>query len=207
MRPVSFPVATTYEDEDWVVTFASTREELRPLGEPGFIEEDSLRTAGGREFHWAFELESGLRFSLRWSEEMKYSVVVADPPDPSAVVAALRALGMNTEFVTRELPEDRHLRRRMARGCVWLFTGEGAVQVTAVFSRKALADAWLAEKHLSGELVAYPLDTSVYEAERRWGIPEVPQLGPEGIQCFVGRVAERYTYRDGNPVNPGVPSP
>ena len=83
MRPVSFPVAIHYDDKDWVVTFASTREELRPLGEPGFIEEDSLRTAGGREFNWAFESASGLRFSLRWSEAMEYSVVVADPPEPS----------------------------------------------------------------------------------------------------------------------------
>ncbi|NNB89060.1 hypothetical protein D7X99_13830 [Corallococcus sp. AB032C] len=207
MRPVSFPVAITYDDEDWVVTFAATREELRPLGEPGFIEEDSLCTAGGREFHWAFELEGGLRFMLRWSAAMKYSVVIADPPDPSAVVAALRTLGMSIEFVTRELPEDRHLRRRVARNCVWLFTGEGAVQVTVVFSRKALADVWLAEKHLSGELVAYPLDTSVYEAERRWGKPEVPELRPEGIQRFVGQVSERYAYRDGKPVNPGAPSP
>ncbi|RKG48283.1 hypothetical protein D7X30_40895 [Corallococcus sp. AB011P] len=207
MRSVSFPVAIHYDDKDWVVTFASTREELRPLGEPGFIEEDSLRTAGGREFNWAFESASGLRFSLRWSEAMEYAVVVADPPDPSAAVAALRSLGLNATFTTRELPEHRHLQRRMALGCVWLFTGEGAVQVTAVFSRKALADAWLAKMQLSGELVAYPLDTSVYEAERHWGIPEVPELGPEGIQRFVGRVAERYAYRDGKPVTSGASSP
>lgn len=207
MRPVSFPVAISYDDEDWVVNFASTREDLWPLGEPGFIEEDSLRTAGGREFHWAFETEDGLRFIVRWSEAMEYSGVVANPPDPSAVVAALRKLGLNATFTTRELPAHRHLQRRMARGCVWLFTGEGAAQVTVVFSRKALADAWLAKMKLSGELVAYPLDTSVYEAERHWGIPEVPDLGPEGIQRFVGRVAERYAYRDGKPLNPGTPVP
>ncbi|WP_375766432.1 hypothetical protein NR798_32740 [Archangium gephyra] len=197
MRRLTFPVVLPYELREWVVQFPATRDVLHPLGEPGNIEEDSTRTHGGREFCWAFETEDGLRLGVVWAESQKYVAVVADPPEPQRAIAALRALGLEAPFETRALPEALPLRRGHARGAVWLFTGEGAAQPTAAFSRKQLADDWLAKNRFSGTLVPYPLDRSRYEYDRDWGQAALPPPGSDEAQRYVGTVGERYEYFEG----------
>ncbi|HYO68437.1 MAG TPA: hypothetical protein VEU33_20380 [Archangium sp.] len=198
MRRLTFPTVMPYQQHECVVEFPATREVLSPLGEPGFIEDDASRTAGGRELCWAFEMEDGLRLGVVWSEPIQYAGVVADPPEAGRAILALRELGVEADFKTRELPEGfSPLRRGHARGAVWLFTGEGSAQPTAVFSRKQLADAWLARTRFSGTLVPYPIDVSRYEHDRSWGQVTLPPPGSEEAQRYVGNVGERYEYFEG----------
>ena len=203
MRRLTFPVVMPYDLFDWGVGFAANREALCPMGEPGFIEDDPYRTASGREFFWAFEVDGGVRFQVRWSEPLQAATVVADPPAPRQVVNALRSMGMAVAFETRELPEEKRLRKAHAQGAVWIFTGNGAAQATAVFTRKALADQWLERNRFSGQLVAYPLDVSIHDAEKNWEPQALPVLSAEEVQRYVGSFGERYTYRDGRLVHPG----
>ena len=90
MRRLTFPTVMPYSQHECVVEFPATREVLSPLGEPGFIEDDSSRTAGGRELFWAFEMEDGLRLELVWYEPIQYAGVVADPPEAQRAIRALR---------------------------------------------------------------------------------------------------------------------
>jgi hypothetical protein len=137
MRRLTFPIVMPYPLFDWVVEFGATREALRPLGEPGFIE-GLEATPSDRAFFWAFETEGGLRFQVRWSETLQGASVTADPPAPRQVVEALRSLGLTVEFETRELPKEKLQRKGQAQGAVWVFT------------RKALAEQWLARNRFSG---------------------------------------------------------
>ncbi|HEX5750692.1 MAG TPA: hypothetical protein VFZ09_30980 [Archangium sp.] len=181
-----------YANHEPVVGFPATRSALSPLGDPGFIEDDHTRTASGRELWWAFEREDGQRLSLMWAEPIEYATVIADPPEPQRVIPALRELGVEASFELCPLPEEfSPLRHGHARGAVWLFTGEGSAQPTAVFSRKQLADAWLAKNRFSGTLVPYPLDMSRYEHDRSWGRVTLPPPGSEEAQRYVGNVGER----------------
>ncbi|WP_240360958.1 DUF7710 domain-containing protein [Pyxidicoccus caerfyrddinensis] len=192
-----------YGHSGWVVEFPASRELLQVLGEPGFIEDDPTRTAGGRELFWAFEMEGGLRLVLLWGESMEYASVSADPPEPERVIEALRALGLNAPFQKRQLPAEEQLPALQARGAVWVFTGRGASEPAAVFSRKQLADAWLARNRFSGTLVAHPLDISQYDLERRLRPSMVPEIEREEAQRYVGVLGERYEYVEGSQVKAG----
>jgi hypothetical protein len=203
MRRLSFPFVMPYGEYDWVVGFSATRETLAPLGAPAYIEEDSARTAGGREFYWAFEREDGLRFDVVWLESYRAADVRADPPDAKQAIAALRCLGVDAVFEERPLPDELLMKRRQARGAVWLFTGKGATQPTAVFSRKQSADSWLVKTGFSGVLVAYPLDCSRYDFEQGFGTPNLPPANSAEAQSFVGNLGERYEYVNGRQV-PGT---
>ncbi|WNG59436.1 hypothetical protein F0U59_35535 [Archangium gephyra] len=75
MRRLTFPTVMPYRQYECVVEFPATREVLSPLGEPGFIEDDYTRTAGGRELCWAFEMEDGLRLGLVWYEPIQHAVL------------------------------------------------------------------------------------------------------------------------------------
>ncbi|MFY0569295.1 DUF7710 domain-containing protein [Archangium lansingense] len=198
MRRLTFPTVMPYGECEAVVWFPATRDVLSSLGEPVYIEEDSMRTAGGREWFWAYETEDGLRLLLVWAEPYGAVSVVADPPEPQRAIAALRELGIEAPFEKSQLPEGfAPLKRGYAQGAVWLFTGEGAAQPTAVFSRKQLADDWLARTRFTGTLVPYPIDRSRYEFERIWGQVPLPPPGSTEAQQYVGTVGERYEYFEG----------
>ncbi|QRK06571.1 hypothetical protein JQX13_41870 [Archangium violaceum] len=178
MRRLRFPIVMPYRrSSDYLVWIPATREVLLPLGAPGYVEDDPTRTGGMREFFWAFEAENGLRFQVSWDEGAGGALVQADPPDAQQTISALRALGVDAAFEINTVPEGLPLRRYHAFGAVWLFTGQGAAQPTAVFSRKQLADEWLARTKYSGTLVAYPLDESRYDMERRLGRYPLPLAG------------------------------
>ncbi|NMO14245.1 hypothetical protein HPC49_07980 [Pyxidicoccus fallax] len=200
MRRLRFPYVMPYSQHDWVVSFAASRETLAPLGTAGFIEEDPTRTASGREFYWAFERDDGLRFDVVWYEPIESAVVRADPPDANQAIAALRSLGVDADFEQRQLPDEFQPKLRHARAAVWVFTGKGATQPTAVFSRKQSADKWLAKTGYSGVLVAYPLDSSLHEFERNFGSQGLPPPNSPEAQAFVGTLGERYEYVDGRQV-------
>jgi hypothetical protein len=73
-----------------VAGIRTTRDELRSaLGQPHFVEMDSTRTFGGDEDMWAWELPSGQRFILILQVPYGKAMLLCDPPDPAAVVAAL----------------------------------------------------------------------------------------------------------------------
>jgi len=201
MRRLGFPCVIPYSSRgEHVVSFDATRALLEPLGRPAYVEDDSSRTSGGREVFWAFEREDGLRFEVVWREPYEVAVVHADPPDAEQVIAALRSLGLEGPFDKHQLPEGRSLRRGHARWAVWLFTGQNAAMPTAVFSRKQLADAWLAQTRYSGTLVAYPLDRSLYDPERSFGVQHLPLEGSAEAQQYVGTTVESYVYVAGKQV-------
>ncbi|WNG47503.1 hypothetical protein F0U60_27825 [Archangium minus] len=198
MRRLRFPIVMPYlRSGDYLVSFPATRELLLPLGQPGYVEDDPTRTAGGRELFWAFEAENGLRFQVAWPELGEFALVAADPPDAQQVIATLRALGVDAVFEVQPAPEGLPLPRYHARGAVWLFTGQGAAQPTAVFSRKQLADEWLARTKYSGTLIAYPLDMSRYDMDRRMDKFPLPPAHSAAAQSYVGLTGERYEYIDG----------
>jgi hypothetical protein len=45
-------------------------------------------------------------------------------------------------------------------------------------------------------LVAYPLDVSVHDAEKKWEPQVLSALSAEEAQRYMGRVGERYKYRN-----------
>ncbi|AEI69191.1 DUF7710 domain-containing protein [Corallococcus macrosporus] len=200
MRRLGFPYVIPYSAGEHVVSFGATRAVLEPLGQPAYVDDDSSRTAGGREVFWAFEREDGLRFEVVWKEPYGVAAVHADPPDAEQVITALRSLGLEGPFEKHHLPEGRSLRRGHARWAVWLFTGQNAAMPTAVFSRKQLADAWLAQTRYSGTLVAYPLDRSLYDAARSFGVQHLPPDGSAEAQQYVGTTVESYVYVAGKQV-------
>ncbi|AGC43456.1 hypothetical protein MYSTI_02129 [Myxococcus stipitatus DSM 14675] len=201
MRRLGFPYVIPYSEGEHVVSFGATRAVLEPLGQPAYVEDDSSRTVGGREVFWAFEREDGLRFEVVWKEPSEVAAVHADPPDAEQVITALRSLGLEGPFEKHQLPEGRSLQRGHARWAVWLFTGQNAAMATAVFSRKQLADAWLAKTRYSGTLAAYPLDRPLYDAERSFGVQHLPAEGSSEAQQYVGSMVERYVYVAGMQVS------
>lgn len=182
MKRLRFPLAMPYDVLDFVVRFRASRAELAVLGEPGFVETDSSRMFGTSEYFWGFETAEGLRLQVCWHQGYDDVTVHADPPDPAATIAALRALGLSAEFEARTLAHEKRLQRGHARGTVWLFFEREATAPAAVFSRKQHADAWLARSRSSGALVAYPLDLPLSELAKVWG---------SNVQ------SESYAYVDG----------
>src|SRR5262249_34530278 len=85
--PLPFPV---HMKPYMVVRLRATREELRSaLGEPHFVETDSMRTFGGDEDNWAWELPSGQRVALVLRVPYGLAILHCDPPDPAPAIAAL----------------------------------------------------------------------------------------------------------------------
>ena len=86
---------------------------------------------------------------------------------------------------------------------VWVFNGDREVP-SAVFSTREKAEAWIAERRLSGMLTRYPLDMPVYD----WAIasgafkPKQPyQSEPRFIAQFSSASLEHYHYADGVPAD------
>lgn len=80
---------------------------------------------------------------------------------------------------------------------VWVFNGARASFPAAVFSTRALAEAWIAEHRLSGVLTAYPLDQSVYDWVREKGFFKKEISDPALLAGFSSAHQEHYHYDDG----------
>ncbi|NDV66711.1 hypothetical protein [Bacteroides sp. 224] len=84
---------------------------------------------------------------------------------------------------------------------IWIFKGEGASPFpSGVFSEKEKADNWIKNNKLSGVLIEYPLDISLYE----WAISSglfTPknelQETPKFIQNFTCASTNHFHYIDG----------
>jgi hypothetical protein len=64
------------------------------LGQPHYIETNTLRTFGGEEDHWGYRSELGQRLSLILRVPYNDAVIYADPADTAtAIVALAHAIG------------------------------------------------------------------------------------------------------------------
>lgn len=84
---------------------------------------------------------------------------------------------------------------------VWVFNG-GGMFPAGVFSDRQNAEAWIAERRLSGVLTKYPVDLPIYE----WAVAEglfKPKCPDQSEPRFIGRFSsasqEHYHYTDGVP--------
>ncbi len=80
---------------------------------------------------------------------------------------------------------------------VWVFNGPNNQFPSAVFTTRALAEAWIEKHKLPGTLTAYPLDISVYDwtIERGYFKPKKEhQTTPRFIASFSSAYQEHYHY-------------
>jgi hypothetical protein len=80
---------------------------------------------------------------------------------------------------------------------VWVFNGSHNHFPSAIFSSRALAEAWIERHQLRGTLTAYPLDVSVYDWVKERGYFEPKreeQARPEFIANFSSAYQEHYHY-------------
>jgi len=83
---------------------------------------------------------------------------------------------------------------------VWIFHGEGAKFSSAVFTRRELAEQWIAKNGFSGMLTEYPLDVSVYDLHTQSGFfiaQKDVQRSREFMQNFTSASQEHYHYVGG----------
>ena len=75
----------------WIIgSFPATREALRSqMGDPHFVETDSLCTSGGEEDWWAFMSDEGQRLMICLHVPYEKTSIYADPPDHAAAESAL----------------------------------------------------------------------------------------------------------------------
>jgi len=82
---------------------------------------------------------------------------------------------------------------------VWVFNGGGNFP-SGVFSKKEIAEAWIAKHKLSGVLTKYPVDEGVYDwslANGTFKIKKEEQTQPAFIQRFSSASQEHYHYENG----------
>ena len=83
---------------------------------------------------------------------------------------------------------------------VWVFNGARSNFPSAVFSKRGLAEQWIAKHLLTGTLTRYPLDVSSYDWAISRGFFEVSKSEHrEGsfIQKFSSASQEHYHYEEG----------
>lgn len=83
---------------------------------------------------------------------------------------------------------------------VWVFLGERGTLPSAVFSTRERAEAWIAERRLTGCLTRYPIDRPVYEWAIESGLwaPSKPhQVQPSFIGRFSSASLDHAQYEDG----------
>ncbi|OQP63263.1 hypothetical protein A3860_25580 [Niastella vici] len=83
---------------------------------------------------------------------------------------------------------------------IWVFNGAKSHFPSGVFSKKEIADAWIAKHKLTGVLTKYPVDEGVYDwslANGTFKIKKEEQTKPEFIQRFSSASQEHYHYEDG----------
>jgi len=84
---------------------------------------------------------------------------------------------------------------------VWVFNGGGTFPA-GVFTTRERAEAWIADRRLSGTLTKYPVDVSVYDWAIAAGLfrPARPdQSAPEFVGRFSSASQEHYHFADGSP--------
>ncbi len=87
-----------------------------------------------------------------------------------------------------------------SEGLVWVFDGESNRYPSAVFSTRALAEAWIARLELSGKLTAYRVDECAYDWSMRLGYRTPKRDEPrsaEPVQPARSAAQEHYHYKDG----------
>lgn len=81
---------------------------------------------------------------------------------------------------------------------IWVFSGEGAIFPSGVFSSRDRAEAWISGHSLSGTLTAYPLDSGIYEWAIAHGTYDAnKEVSPRLIGRFSSAYQEHYHYVDG----------
>ena len=82
------------------------------------------------------------------------------------------------------------------RAHVWVFNGSRQSISSAVFTAKPTADEWIAANRLTGTLIAYPIDTPVYDFAREIGgfkPTELTEQTPQFVGNFCGGLP-RFMY-------------
>ena len=84
---------------------------------------------------------------------------------------------------------------------VWIFVGTGARFPGGAFASRERAEAWIAERRLSGVLTAYPLDEGCFDWALRVGAVtgRARERGgePDFVGGFASAVQEHYHYEGG----------
>jgi len=83
---------------------------------------------------------------------------------------------------------------------IWVFNGANSNFPGGVFSKKEVAEIWIANHKLSGVLTKYPIDEGVYDwalANGTFKIKKEEQTKPEFIQRFSSASLEHEHYEDG----------
>ena len=83
---------------------------------------------------------------------------------------------------------------------VWVFNGDGGRFAGGVFTTLEAAEAWIAEKRLSGVLTLYPLDTGVYDwaiARGSFKVREDKHSSPGFIGSFTTASMAHHHYAQG----------
>ena len=90
-KPWALPPYKGPKPQFWLVAaFKMTNAEMRNmLGVPHFTETDSMRTFGGNEDYWSYELQSGQHLSV--CSQVPYGIVhlYTDKPDLNEILDAL----------------------------------------------------------------------------------------------------------------------
>lgn len=83
---------------------------------------------------------------------------------------------------------------------VWVFNGDDGRFAGGVFTTLEPAEAWIAERELSGVLTLYPLDTGVYQWAIGRGLFTPKQdkhSSPGFIGCFTTASMAHHHYEQG----------
>jgi len=198
MKRIEFPIVI---QANIVGTFTATLEELvRKLGQPGLEEADGLRTFGGTEYCWAFELPNGQKFIIVFNLNANKAMIIADPPDPQPIVNALGLSATENEIQMFEPVSLLRCETNAARSSVWVFCSEGGYYPSAVFSTRHLAEVWIQQHKLSGLLIEYDLDIPP-QVRVRWLEYKAQEAGvntePEFNQRYCSVEQEKHYYREG----------
>ena len=83
---------------------------------------------------------------------------------------------------------------------VWVFQGDGQNVVSGCFTTQKAAEAWIAQKRLSGVLTAYPLNQPIYDwvmEQGYWQPTQAHHSQARFIQNFASAYLPHFHYLDG----------
>jgi hypothetical protein len=88
----------------------------------------------------------------------------------------------------------------MTNESIWVFHGAESRYTSAVFTERAIAEAWIFENALSGMLTKYPLNVGIYD----WAIQngyftpkKEAHTSPDFIGKFTTASQEHFHYENG----------
>jgi len=90
----------------WLIATASLShdEAVAVLSDPHYIENDSTRTAGGAEDHWAFSFPCGMKIAIVLRCPYEEASIYADPPMITTALEHLAPLVTGRELRVAERP-------------------------------------------------------------------------------------------------------